>query len=644
MLLSPSTVCIPPHADPPYDILRSHPVLNLISTCSSIDHLKQVHALTIKSGLHHTQFALSKLVEFCSVSPHGDLSYGLRIFNAIQEPNLLIWNTVLRGFSLCDESKAGIGFYVNMLECGVVPNFYTFPFVLKCCSKVGCCDEGEQVHAQVVKQGLVSDPFVHTSLINMYAKSGELETARWIFDRSGRRDAISFTVLISGYAQRGDAGLARELFEEMHVRDVVSWNAMIAGHVECGQFDDSLNLFREMMAMNLSPTESTIVSVLSACAQSANVQLGKWIHSEFVAGKHEMETSPKVVNAMIDMYAKCGDPKMARGLFDSTVQKDVISWNVMIGGYTHANQSRKALELFREMLKLGIEPNDVTLLNVLPSCGSLGALDLVKWIHVFIDKNSGDLRNPSLFTSLIDAYTKCGNLKTAEQIFSGLKHRSLSSWNAMISGLAIHGKASKAIELFSKMVSEGLKPDDVTFVGLLSACNHAGLLELGGQYFCSMTRDYGIIPKLEHYGCMIDLLGKNGMLDEAKALISTMDIQPDAAIWGSLLDACRTHGMLELGELVAKRLIEVEPENEGAYVLLSNMYAKARRWDDVARLRGFLKDRGMKKVPGCTSIEVDGVVREFIVGDRTHPGNSRMYDTLRELDRCPEMSKYRQLL
>ncbi|KAL5768980.1 hypothetical protein ACOSQ2_015763 [Xanthoceras sorbifolium] len=639
MMLSPSmlpvsasttTLHVLPFSDPPYKLLQNHPSLSLLSKCRNIQSLKQVHAQIIKTGLHHTHFALSKLIEFSAVSPFGDLSYALLLFETIQQPNQVIWNTIIRGYSLSSSPILAVAFYIRMILSGVLPNSYTFPFILKSCAKIAGTREGKQIHAHILKLGLESDAFVHTSLINMYAQNGDLDSARLVFDKSSLRDAVSYTALISGYASKGCLDDAKQLFDEMPVRDVVSWNAMIAGYAQHGRYHEALAFFQEIRNENIMPNESTMVTVLSACARLGSLELGNRVHSWIE--EHKLGNNLHLVNALIDMYSKCGDLDKARALFESIEQRDIISWNVMIGGYTHMSYYKEALMLFQQMLRSNVEPSDVTFLSILPACAYLGALDLGKWIHVYIDKNFQKLNNVSLWTSLVDMYAKCGNIEAAQQVFNAMDSKNVASWNAMISGLAMHGNANKALKLFSRMISEGFKPDDITFVGVLSACNHAGLLDLGRQYFSSMIEDYKISPKLQHYGCMIDLLGRTGLFDEAEALMKTMEMKPDGAIWTSLLGACRDHGRVELGESVAKHLFELEPENPGAYVLLSNIYAGAGMWDDVARIRTRLNDKGMKKVPGCTSIEVDSVVHEFLVGDKVHPQSKEIYTMLDEID------------
>ncbi|CAM8928813.1 unnamed protein product [Rhodiola kirilowii] len=637
-LSSPPPLHILPASDPPYKLLQSHPTLTLLSDCKSTATLKQLHSHFIKFGLHNTQFALSKLVDFCAVSSYGDLSYALSVFESIEEPNVIIWNTMIRGYLMASFPDTALDWYMRMLVAGVYPNSYTFPFVLKSCAKVGDGNLGKMVHCQVVKLGLEDDAFVHTSLINMYAQSGGLDDARVVFDKSFHRDAVSFTALITGYTCRGLMDDAQKLFDEIPVRNVVALNAMIAGYAQCGRFQEGLQLFWRMVECNLEPNESTLVSILSVCAQSGSLEMGNRIRS--LLEESGIELSLRVVNALIDMYSKCGNLEIARGYFDSLPKRNVISWNVMIGGYTHTNHYREALILFQQMQCSNEEPNEVTLISILPACASLGALDIGKWIHVYINKKYKDLANVTLYTSLIDMYAKCGNIRAAQQIFNDMKVRSLASWNAMISGLAMHGHAENAFELFSKMLGEGFVPDDITFVAVLSACKHAGLVDQGRMYYKRMLKDYNITPKLHHYGCMIDLLGRVGLIEEAEDLVKSMDMSPDAAIWGSLLGACKAHNKVELAESIAEKLIELEPKNPGAYILLSNIYAGAGQWEDVAKIRTRLNDKGMKKVPGCSSIEVDSVVHEFLVGDKTHPQTEQIYKMLDEVDNLVEKAGF----
>ncbi|XP_023735885.1 pentatricopeptide repeat-containing protein At1g08070, chloroplastic isoform X1 [Lactuca sativa] len=634
MILSSSSL-ITSSITPP----QNHQSLNLLSKCKNMEEFKQIHAQMIKNGLHKSQFALSKILHFCAINSYGDLSYALSVFDTIEEqPDPIIWNTIIRGYSLNSSPFSAIDFYKFMLLSDVEPNSYTFPSLLKSCARIDGINEGKQIHGHVLKLGLGYDVFIHTSLINFYSQSGELDDARLAFEKSPLRDPVSFTALITGYISRERFKDARKLFDEMPLRDVVSWNSIIAGHTKIQRFQEAIDLFKEMQIAKIKPNESTLVTVLSACAQSGCLTTGEHIKTWIFNNK--LDSNLRLVNALIDMYSKCNELQKARSLFDSINNKNIITWNVMIGGYAHTHHYRESMDLFRIMLQSNHKPNEVTLLTILPTCAHMGALDLGKWIHAYINKNIPESSNPSLSTSLIDMYAKCGDIEAAKSVFESLKHKSLASWNAMISGLAMHRQAHKAIELFKKMVNDGFAPDDITFVGVLSACSHGGLVNSGRHLFHSMIQDFKISPKLQHYGCMIDLLGRAGLFEEAMDMIKKMEVNPDGAIWGSLLGACTFYQNTLLGEFFFKKVVELDPESSGAHVMLSNLYAANGQWDDVARIRTKFKDDGSKKIPGCTSIEIDGVVHEFLASDRTHPMSDQIYAMLEETNRVLEKSGY----
>ncbi|KAK1418508.1 hypothetical protein QVD17_27653 [Tagetes erecta] len=627
MIISSSSLITIPITPP-----QTHPSLHLLSKCNNMQQFKPIHAQIIKNGLHKSQFVLTKILHFCAINTSGDLSYALSIFNTIEQPSdQIIWNTIIRGYTLHSSPFSAIEFYKFMLLSSVEPNSYTFPPLFKSCAKIDAINEGKQIHGHVLKLGYSCDVFIHSSLINFYAQIGELDDARLVFDKSPLRNAASFTALITGYLNRGQLEDARKLFDEMPVRDVVSWNSIISGHVKVKLFEEAIDLFNEMIRGGIKPDESTLVTVLSACAQSGDLATGEQIKTWIV--DHKLLSNIRVVNALIDMYSKCNEVDKARSLFDGIINKNVISWNVMIGGYTHTHHYKESLELFRTMLQLNYVANEVTFLSVLPACAHMGALDIGKWIHAYIGRNFSESSNTALFTSLIDMYAKCGDIEAAKTVFESVTHKSLASWNAMISGLATHRQAHEAIGLFKNMVDKGFAPDDITFVGVLSACSHAGLVSLGQQYFHSMIQDYNIPPKLQHYGCLIDLLARAGLFEEAVDMIKNMEMNPDGAIWGSLLGACIFYKNVQLGEYFATKVFELEPENSGAHMLLSNLYAADGKWEDVARIRTKFKDDGSKRIPGCTSIEVDGIVHEFLASDKTHPMSDKIYAMLEETNR-----------
>ncbi|GJW95419.1 pentatricopeptide repeat-containing protein [Tanacetum coccineum] len=519
-----------------------------------------------------------------------------------------------------------------MVLSNVGPNNYTFPPVLKSCGMVhGGYKVGKVIHGWVLKLGLGFDVYVNSSLVEFYVQSGAIGDARKVFDEMSVRNVVCFTVLVCGYLELGRLDEARGLFEEMGVRDVVAWNAVIAGCVKMGWFDEAIGFFEEMGREKVRVNESTLVTVLSACAQSGCITTGERISSYIM--NHQLSSNVRVVNGLIDMYSKCGELDKARSLFDNVSNRNIVMWNVMISGYTHRHSYKESLDLFRTMLESDYKPNEVTLLSVIPACAHMGALDSGKWIHAYINKNFRDSSNTSLYTSLIDMYAKCGDIEAAKTVFKNVKTKNLASWNAMISGLAMHRRADEAIGLFKNMVNEGLTPDDITFVGVLSACSHGGLVNLGKKYFNLMIQEYKISPKLQHYGCVIDLLARADLFVEAMDIIKKMEVKPDSAIWGSLLGSCISYKNVQLGEYFAKKVLELDPESSGAHTLLSNLYAANGRWDDVARIRTKFRDEGSKKIPGCTSIEVNGIVHEFLASDKTHPMSDKIYAMLEETNR-----------
>ncbi|KAG6479776.1 hypothetical protein ZIOFF_063250 [Zingiber officinale] len=312
-------------------------------------------------------------------------------------------------------------------------------------------------------------------------------------------------------------------------------------------------------------------------------------------------------------------------------ERSVRSWTAMIAGYVQWKNPNEALRLFRDMETTGMQPNEVTVVAVLAACADLGELDLAKRIHAFAMQCSLHKNNVRVCNTLIDMYIKCGCLQLARQVFDEMAERTVVSWSAMIGGHAMHGQAEEALELFSKMEEASVEPNAVTFVGLLHACSHIGLLQEGRQFFRSMTQDYGIVPEIEHYGCMVDLLSRAGLLEEAREFINKMPIEPNSVVWGALLGGAKVHKNIKMGEEAIHNLMELDPRNDGYYVVLSNIYADAERWEDVAKIRRMMKDRGLKKTPGWSTISLDGVVHSFVAGESDHPQIEEIHRSLDEL-------------
>lgn len=383
-----------------------------------------------------------------------------------------------------------------------------------------------------------------------------------------------------------------------------------------------------------APDNFTFPFVLKAAAFLSALSEGAQIHAHVL--KLGFASDTYVVNSLIHFYASCGCQSLARQLFDRMLQRTRVSWNVTIDGYAANGDYETALELFREMQR-SFTPDEYTLQSVICASGGLGSLSLGIWVHAFIFKRFHDkvVNDVLINNSLLDAYSKCGSISMARQVFDRMPTRDATSWNVMILGLAMHGHVDECFETFTRMSAmEKLKPNSITFIGILSACNHGGLVDEGRRYFDLMVTEFGIKPKIEHYGCMVDLLARAGLIDEALDLVSNMVCKPDAVIWRCLLDACcKRNAGVEVSESVAKRALEFEDiGTSGVYVLLSRVYASANRWNDVGLVRKLMTDEGIQKEPGCSSIEMDGIVHDFVAGDTSHPRSKEIYEMLHEVE------------
>eukprot|EP01018_Ginkgo_biloba_P028267 Gb_24755 [translate_table: standard] len=577
---------------------------SLLKASTNMKTLEQVHAHMLIIGLQQDIFLGTKLVSKYSMC--GSVEKARLVFDKISRRNVFLWNAMIIGCARNGRSQETLSLYYQMRQAGIHPNNFTFPVALKACAALSALQEGKEIHYHIVRTGVDSNIFVGTALIDMYVKCKSIENARQVFDK-------------------------------MPVRDVVLWTAMIVGYVQNGLANEALTLFWQMQIADVKPDSLTMASVLSACAQLGVVNQGKRIHDYII--RSGLESDVSVSNSLVAMYAKCGSLEIARQLFDKMSKRDVISWNAMIAGYAQNGHANEALRLFDQMQQVDMKPDSVTMVSVLPACSHLGALQQGKWIHDYINRN-GFESDVSVSTALIDMYAKCGSIEIARNVFDNMSKRDVVSWSAMISGYGMHGHGKDALALFIQMLETGIKPNDVTFISVLSACSHAGLVNEGWQYFDCMTQDYHITPRVEHYSCMVDLLGRAGCLDEAHDFVNNMPLEPHVGVWGALLGACRIHCNIELGEQVANRLFYLDPEHVGYYVLLSNIYAEAGRWDDVTKVRTMMKERGLEKTPGCSLIEINNRVHAFLVGDKSHPQSEKIYATLETLTRQMEEAGY----
>ncbi|KAF5466105.1 hypothetical protein F2P56_016060 [Juglans regia] len=704
--------------------------------CKTIKELKQRHCRFTKKGLGHSPSSVAKLIAACSeMGTPESLDYARKAFELYNDDegttcSLYMYNSLIRGYSSAGLGDEAIFLFVEMFVAGIVPDKFTFPFMLSGCAKVvGFC-EGVQAHGVVVKMGLEGDVFIGNSLVHFYAECGKMDYARKVFDAMLDRNVVSWTSLICGYARTGHPEEAVSLFFEMveagirpnsvtmvcvisacaKLKDhelgekvsaymgeagvklnTLMMNALVDMYMKCGAIDTAKRLFNECVDRNLvlcntimsnyvrqglvreslamlgdmlqrgpQPDRVTMLSAISACAQLGDLLFGKQCHGYVL--RNGLGGWDNISNAMVDMYMKCGKQQMACRVFDCMSKKNVVSWNSLISGLirngdvesaweifnempesdlvswntmitalVQESMFEEAIELFRLMQNEGIKADRVTMMGVASACGYLGALDLAKWVLTYIEKNDihCDMR---LGTALVDMFARCGEPESAMQIFRKMPKRDVSAWTAAIGAMAMEGNGEQAVDLFNEMLRLGVKPDEVVFVALLTACSHGRSVDQGRHLFRSMKEIHGISPQIVHYGCMVDLLSRAGLLEEALDLIKSMPMEPNDVIWGSLLAACRVHKRVEVAAYVAERITELAPERTGIHVLLSNIYASTGNWTEVAKVRLQLKEKGVHKVPGSSSTIINGIIHEFTSCDESHPQKTNISSMLQEIN------------
>ncbi|XP_015878068.3 pentatricopeptide repeat-containing protein At4g38010 [Ziziphus jujuba] len=557
-------------------------LLNSIRRCNNLKFFKQIHAQLLTTGLIYDSLFANYAVEYFGKSV-GIFDYACDYLKQLDwRLSSFPFNVLISRYAGGNTPREAVWACRRLRRDGFVPDMFTFPAVLKSCTKFLGIGEGRQVHGVVITMGFCSDVYVQNSLLHFYGVCGDCDGASRVFD-------------------------------DMLVRDVVSWTGLISGFVRVGLFEEAVALF---LKMDVEPNIATFVTVLVASGRIGCLSVGKATHGLIL--KRAMGSLLAVGNAIMDMYVKCEHLFEAKQVFYELPEKDIVSWTCMISGLVQCKHPKESLELFWNMQNSGIEPDEIILTSVLSACASLGALDHGRWVHEYIDR-MGIKWDIHIGTSMIDMYAKCGSIKMALQVFNDMPSRNVLTWNALLGGLATHGLGHEALKQFEEMTRSSTRPNEVTFLAILTACCHCGLVDEGRWHFYQMISEpYNLSPRLEHYGCVVDLLCRAGILDEALKLIKTMPMKPDVLMWGALLSACKATGNVELSQEILDRLLDIESKDSGAYVLLSNIYATNKRWDDVTRVRWLMKEKGLRKTPGSSVIEVNGKPHEFLAGDTRH--------------------------
>lgn len=570
----------------------------LLKVCGDVGEIrrgKEIHGQLIVNGFSLDLFAMTGVVNMYAKC--GQIQEAYKMFDRMPERDLVSWNTIVAGFAQNGFAELALDLVTRMHEEGRRGDFITIVSILPAVANVGSLRIGKAVHGYAMRAGFDSVVNVSTALVDMYAKCGRVETARLVFDG-------------------------------MKSRNVVSWNSMIAAYVEGGNPEEAMRIFQKMLDQGVEPTNVTIMEALHACADLGDLERGLFVHK--LLDQLKLGTDVSMTNSLISMYSKCKKVDIAADIFSKLQGKTLVSWNAMILGYAQNGCVNEALNYFCKMRSKNIKPDSFTMVSVIPALAELSVIRHAKWIHALVIRSCFE-KNVFVMTALIDMYAKCGAVGTARALFDMMNERHVTTWNVMIDGYGTHGLGKAAVELFNKMLEGPTKPNDITFLCAISACSHSGLVEEGIHYFTSMKKDYGIEPVMDHYGAMVDLLGRAGRLNEAWDFIQKMPIEPGITVFGAMLGACKIHKNVELGEKAASRLFELDPDEGGYHVLLANIYAAASMWDKLAKVRTIMEKKGLQKTPGCSLVELKNEVHSFYSGSTNHPQSKRIYTFLETL-------------
>ncbi|KAL3818048.1 hypothetical protein ACJIZ3_003953 [Penstemon smallii] len=673
-------------------------VLSAIANVGNHVYGLQVHARAVKQGLDSNVYAGSSLINMYAKCQKMEAAKV--VFDGLEEKNDVLWNALIGGYAQNGRASEVLELYVNMRISGFQPDEYTYTSMLSACASLENIDTGRQLHSYIIKNEFGVNLYVGNALVDMYAKCGALPKARKVFEQIKNRDHVSYNAIIVGYVQEqeekeafsmfrrmisegiapdevslasvlsGAANLqdlsegrqvhcylvknglekglyagsslidmyckcglvvaATEVFSCIPERSVVCVNALISG-IARTNLTEAVKVFKYMLIEELQPSEVTFATLLEVCSDHSKLYLGRQIHS-FILKLGLSYHDEFLVVSLLGMYMSAQrNPDAITFFSELSHPKSTIIWTVLISGNTQNDYNDEALHWYQEMRLHNIMPDQATFASVLRACSTLASLQEGKKIHSLIFRIGYD-RDELTGSVLVDMYAKCGDVKSSSQVFEEMiSKKDVISWNSMIVGYAKNGFAENALKIFDEMKRASIKPDEVTFLGVLTACSHVGMVSKGREIYYNMISDYGIHPRVDHCACMIDLFGRWGFLSEAENFIKGLDFEPDSKIWATYLNACRLHGDEIRGQLAGEKLIQLEPENSSSYVLLSNIHAALGNWDGVNFVRKEMNERGVKKSPGCSWIVVGQETNFFVAGDRFHPKASEIIPLLKDL-------------
>ncbi|KAL3500496.1 hypothetical protein ACH5RR_039589 [Cinchona calisaya] len=574
----------------------------LLRKCSKnvlYDQGKEVHGAAVRKGYGLDLMINNDIIDLYGKC--GRIDFARVMFDRMPERNVVSWTALMCGYLREGDARRSLLLFREMGFSNVRPNEFTFSTNFKACGILGALLNGMQIQSLCCKSGHEWYPVVGNSIIDMYSRSGRISDAEC-------------------------------MFHAMPIRSLISWNVMIAGYALEGESGKSLLLLKKMQKQGEIPDEFTFTSTLKACTLSGAIHQGTQIHAVLTVRGFPFLNQKIISGALLDLYVKCGRVLEAHKVFNGVEQKSVISWTSLIIGYAQEGNLSEAMDLFRELRKSSIPVDGFVLSSMIGVFADFALVELGKQMHSYAEKKptGSDI---SVANSILDMYLKCGLVEEAEQFFSDMQQKNVISWTVMITGYGKHGLGTEAIHLFKKMHTKNVEPDGVTYLAILSACSHAGLVEEGQEYFTKLCNDYQLKPRVEHYACMADILGRAGRLGEAKHLIENMPVKPNVGIWQTLLSACRVHRDVEMGRKVGEILLRLDGDNPVNYVMMSNIFADARCWKECERLRGLVKAKGLKKEAGRSWVEIGKQIHFFYNGDDAHPLFESIHDILKEMEK-----------